>query len=156
MKINEVMETRSTETQEVLNKLGNLEAMVISLENKLGAENVQWPRLDQSEAGASQRGSGPDTVMTEIYERRSRENNLVIYGVPESSSSENHERIEHDKKFATDLMQTCGISSQDLIHKVLRLGKKRDDNRRPLLLKLTDTHTKPKIFRNLRNLKGLD
>lgn len=81
--------------------------------------------LTKVQAGASQRGTGPDTVITEIYERRNRENNLVIHGVPESSSSENHERIDHDKKFAEDLMQTCGISAQNMIHKHSGVARKK-------------------------------
>lgn len=97
---------------------------------------------------------GPDSVISEIYERRSRENNIILYGLPEAApATANDETMDHDRSFAGDLLWVCGVSDGQKIYKTVRLGR-RADKPRPLLLKISDLNTKPELLKNIRNLKG--
>lgn len=131
LKVNEVMEKNCTDHQDLATRLGTLEAKVVTLEDKLVSQKVQWPVLgtvggtDRAQEGTlkTQQNVGPDTVLTEINDRKSRENNIVIYGVLESASSDSGKRIAQDKTFVKSLMQECGVSVQENEYKVYRLGR---------------------------------
>ena len=159
VKVNDVVEKNCVDAQELANRLGTLEAKVINLEDKLESQKAQWPRLETNKMDTRQQQSSqeqmePDTVISEIYDRKRRENNLVMYGVAKSKSSVTTERIEHDRKWAVDFMRACGISAEDKIYEAYRIGGIRPDKPRPMRLKFTDIKPKIDIFRNLKNLKG--
>lgn len=138
VKVDEVVSQSCKDTQELVKRLGTLEAKVVNLEDKLESQNVNWPRLESNKEGALpqqrvQEHVEPDSVISEVYERKRRENNLVMYGVPESSSSVINERIEHDRKCAADFMRACGVSAEDKIFEAFRMGRTIPGKHRPLL-----------------------
>ncbi|KAG7157468.1 hypothetical protein Hamer_G005911 [Homarus americanus] len=99
----------------------------------------------------------PEPVGERIEElnERKRENNIVVYGVPESGYPTRSERIESDKSYALNLIKECGITSgQEIIVNVIRLGKFIQGKARPMLIKLSTADIKANLFRNLRNLQG--
>ena len=159
VKTTELSESSTVCNQELMERLGTLEAKIISFE-ETRASQTQIPssshtgRLANSERHPNT-GSA-ENVIHEIYNMKSRENNIVIYGVPESGLEMTSERVTHDHTFARKIMQVCGITAcHDKIYKVSRLGKAMHNKHRPILLKFTDTMTKPKIFKNIKNLKGV-
>ena len=94
------------------------------------------------------------SVFTEINERKQRENNIVVHGIPEMDSESAGERVSHDRRQIADILQTCtGSSDSKLVVKVNRLGKYDSENpKRPILATLSDSGTKRKLFQNIRKL----
>lgn len=166
LKINEIMDKSSSESQEFVTRLGTLKVMMVTLEEKLESQKVQWPapgavggrpkdHADEETSGMQQ-NVGPDTVLKEINDHKSRENNIVIYGVPESESGEFRERIDQDKTFVKSFIQVCGVSVQEDEYKVYRLGRLNLDRKRPMLLRFVNANIKPALFRKLTNLHDKD
>ena len=87
-------------------------------------------------------------------EKKLRENNLVLYNVPESEKNESNDRKNEDNSFCNKLFRN-GVQINDFsIVQVIRLGKVRNDNRpRPLLVKCGNSREKWSILRNAKNLK---
>lgn len=161
VKVSEVMEKNCVEAQELADRLGSLEAKLVGFEEKLESQKVQWPKLGSGDKATSphqnlQGQKDNDSVITEIYERKRRENNLVMYGVPESNSVVISERIEHDRKCLIDFLHACGVQVEDKIYEVFRIGSIRPNHYRPLLIRFTDISPKLEIFRNVKNLRGND
>lgn len=97
-------------------------------------------------------------VLTEINQRKARENNIIIFNIKECESDEPEVRKQEDKIFVDAL---CNIMDTDKEHVVtiLRLGKRIEDEgedgrikTRPLKVVFMDLHTKAMFMGNLRNL----
>lgn len=115
-----------------------------------------------------------DMIMEEIEDRRSREGNVIIYNIPESTATDVNERIDHDKLLVSELVSNIFPLPPC---KVLRLGKKligptantsspmpsgptnadlADDNSKPRPMKVIFDFGRPvveKIFQNFKKLK---
>ena len=111
--------------------------------------------LAASYTGNETEGTVVTSVMSEINERKQRENNLVIYGVAECDSENREERMKYDKGMVKNIGATCEVDIGDEdIGKVVRLGKfNREKPNRPLLVSFKATSTKRNIFKGARNLK---
>ena len=88
----------------------------------------------------------------EMEERNKRKNNVVLYNVPESQSEGPQERQ------TDDMVQCCDVFEGSLkvnvsIESVVRLGKKEEGRKRPLLVKLSSEREKKNILANAKNLK---
>jgi hypothetical protein len=96
------------------------------------------------------------TVMSEISERKQREMNIVIYGVPECNSETRDDRIQHDKDKFREICNTCEVSVGDSdISKLIRLGRYvKDKASRPILAALKSTDIKKKLLRGAKNLQN--
>jgi len=85
------------------------------------------------------------TVAKELDDRERRKNNVIVYNLPETSTSE-------DEKWFSDLCKTVfdlGVK----ITKVLRLGKPSEDRIRPLLIVLDDLNQKEFIVSHSHYLR---
>ncbi|KAK3896272.1 hypothetical protein Pcinc_000016 [Petrolisthes cinctipes] len=153
VEVTETIDINKGDTRDLAERLGALEAIMRNIEE--GERNANWPKPGEKQSigqhtEEATSNSNSDTVIAEMYERKSRENNLVIYGVPELRSDE-----IHDRKFVTELMQTCNVTSPtNNIQTVFRLGKPNQNRHRPMLLKLTDLGTKQDFFRGIKNLRS--
>ena len=78
-------------------------------------------------------------VIDEMNERKSRENNLIIFGFDENQSEVRQERIDHDIQQVKELYKACKIQLDTAsIKKTGRLGKFNHEKRdRPLLVTLS-------------------
>lgn len=103
-----------------------------------------------------------ESVIQEINERKSRENNLVIYGANEIESDEKDARKTHDSEVVRYILKVCGIRSKDAVIKVTRLGRYKpresqtDEERksiRPILLTLNNQEIKSEFFKKIKNLQ---
>lgn len=98
--------------------------------------------------------------MLEEYEReqadrKSRENNMIIFRVPEADTNIKEERIQKDTEALKHTLEgICEVEMDtDGIQKLSRLGKKREDGAPRALIVTFEEGVKPKIFRGLTKLR---
>ena len=77
----------------------------------------------QTSAGATGISNMTDYFFREVSDMRERENNLLIYGAPESASQVAKERVEHDRRFVKSLIELCDAEHDETKFFVFRLGK---------------------------------
>lgn len=92
-----------------------------------------------------------NTVFEELNDKKKRENNIVVYNVPECDSSMFQERIKHDRQIMKQILNACGIHEEKMA-RVVRLGKKKEGRGRPVLTVLTDPEVRNDLFRNVKEL----
>ena len=97
------------------------------------------------------------TVIDEMNERKSRENNLIIFGFDENQSEVRQERIDHDIQQVKELYKACTIQLDTTsIKKTGRLGKFNNEKRdRPLLVTLSSVESKLMLFKNIHRIREL-
>ena len=96
-------------------------------------------------------------VIDEMNERKSRENNLIIFGFDENQSEVRQERIDHDIQQVKELYKACKIQLDTTsIKKTGRLGKFNNEKRdRPLLVTLSSVESKLVLFKNIHRIREL-
>jgi hypothetical protein len=96
-------------------------------------------------------------VIDEMNERKSRENNLIIFGFDENQSEVRQERIDHDIQQVNELYKACIIQLDTTsIKKTGRLGKFNNEKRdRPLLVTLSSVESKLVLFKNFHRIREL-
>lgn len=95
-----------------------------------------------------------EKIIEEKEDRRKRANNLVLYRAPESEEEDVSKRIEHDRGIVKELFERA-LGVQDCtVMRMIRLGKRRDGQDRPLLLEMSNEREKWIIIKNAKNLKG--
>ncbi|KAL3270151.1 hypothetical protein HHI36_009209, partial [Cryptolaemus montrouzieri] len=65
----------------------------------------------------------PEELISEINEKNSKVNNVMVYKLNESNSQSLNERILHDKAEVVRILDIIDIE-EDVIEKVIRVGKK--------------------------------
>ena len=86
-----------------------------------------------------------------------RERNIIIYNAPEGNGRFRQENQDQDKAIFKRIAEICEVEIPDgKIDRVIRLGKKTEGKRRPILVALSDVEDKKDIFRNLINLRNSD
>ena len=90
--------------------------------------------------------------------RETREENMIIYRVPESQAEEADERKRDDSDFFEELCTDVLDIEAVEVKKIIRLGKKNDDESkpRPIKISLASSLDKRKIMSRLSNLKDAD
>ena len=91
-------------------------------------------------------------TLKEDKQKESKENNLVVYGIPESTADDAQQMIE-DFKIIKHLYETkATLHSKDLTQ-ITRLGKKTEDEKiRPIRLTFANPEKRKEILRNNKNL----
>ncbi|KAG7155540.1 hypothetical protein Hamer_G023220 [Homarus americanus] len=155
VEINDVLETNAKNDRGFENRLGTLEARTVSLEGKVDSSRATGSATEVKQEDNTGKLEPVGELIEELNERKMREDNIVVYGAPEPGSPTMNERIESDKSCALNLIKECGIlSGQEIIVKVIRLGKFIQGKARPMLIKLSTADIKANLFRNIRNLQG--
>ncbi|KAG7163512.1 putative PHD-finger-containing protein 1 [Homarus americanus] len=155
VEINDVLETNAKNDRGFENRLGTLEARTVGLEGKVDSSRATGSATEVKQEDNTGKPEPVGELIEELNERKMRENNIVVYGAPESGSPTMSERIESDKSYALNLIKECGITSgQEIIVKVIRLGKFIQGKARPMLIKLSTADIKANLFKNIRNLQG--
>ena len=108
----------------------------------------------QSEILARERQHKKETVSTvidELNERKTREKNVLIYGLKENVSEILQEREGHDIENILQLFKDAKITlEQENIQKTQRLGKfDKEKACRPLLVQLQSVEAKITLFKNI-------
>jgi len=91
----------------------------------------------------------------EEREKEKRKNNILIYRMPESTANSADGRRKDDHDFLFHLFQDileihC---EEDDIDKIIRLGRRQDENDRPVLVEFKNRTTKNQIMESLSKLK---
>ena len=90
----------------------------------------------------------------EEHEKKKRETNIVVHGVPEnnhtSEEEENNWNTDYAKKLMTDL------KIDDKTKNVIRIGKLQEEKNRPIKITLRNLEDKEKVMTNLKNLKSIE
>ena len=92
--------------------------------------------------------------MEELEERNKRKNNVVLYNVPESTKEDPKERQSDDMVRCCDLFEGSLRVMDVKMESTVRMGKKEEGRKRPLLVKLSNENEKKSILANAKNLKG--
>ena len=114
----------------------------------------------QSEILARERQPKKETVSTvidELNERKTKEKNLLIFGLKENVSEILQEREGHDIENILQLFKDAKITlEQENIQKTQRLGKfDKEKACRPLLVQLQSVEAKITLFKNIHYMKAL-
>ncbi|CAC5382826.1 unnamed protein product [Mytilus coruscus] len=94
-------------------------------------------------------------VLEEINERKSRENNLIVFGIPEIDDESKEVRDNTDKEKLNELFTDCKIKlDKENLKTVKRLRKfNKEKLNRPILVKLPSAEPKITLFRNIHYIK---
>lgn len=85
----------------------------------------------------------------QYLEKKSRKNNIVVYGVEHSGETDLQECV------LSCLNQKLGTNFEDRdINDIFKLGRDREDSRRPVLVEFISTLSKRKLFGSVGRLKG--
>lgn len=121
-------------------KVKNIEHEVDILHNQMGIS------MNQGETSS---------VLSELAQRKAKENNIVIHGIQEINSKIGEERKTHDTEQVRKLFIVCKID-KDLFKpsKIIRLGRfDKDKPVRPILVQFETRDSKRELFRNIKYLK---
>ena len=94
-------------------------------------------------------------AVEEIYERERRADNLILFNVTESTSDVVEERKDHDIGEVIDICKALDVDVSSKLEKPTRLGKKTEDQPRPLRVTVNDAEVKRKIRSKAKNLQNL-
>lgn len=98
-----------------------------------------------------------EEIIQEVIERQKRQNNIIIFGIPEQDNSlDNTQRTEQDNLVTNNVLHLVKPSLQTNVIKIQRLGRYNLDNTRARPIKVTfDNCTEiSDILRNGKNLKS--
>ncbi|CAC5360303.1 unnamed protein product [Mytilus coruscus] len=95
-------------------------------------------------------------VLEEINERKLRENNLIVFGIPEKDEESKEERDIADKEKLNELFKDCKIQpDMENLKTVKRLGKfNKEKLNRPILVKLPSAEPKITLFKSIHYIKA--
>ena len=93
--------------------------------------------------------------LAEDHDKKRRETNMIIHGVPEPNGDDDTTPTEKDLEFVDTLIKDMHIRVPlKNVVKVVRIGKKSDEKTRPLKVVMSELKWKDTIFNNLCNLKS--
>lgn len=128
---------------------------IVQEELKSGEEDGNSNNAGQVTTKGSKPPETVESVLTELNERKARENNIVIYGVQEIITEDDKERKHHDDMKVNNILETCKIptTEENKVTKIVRIGKfDKDKAKRPMLVTFKNNATKGKLFKNIRFL----
>ena len=144
-----------TRRQDILElKVDNIET---SVQKKLEEQDRKIEKVlhdsKQIEETVKTRETAPiQNSVKEIDDRMSRKRNIVFYGVAESQSTESEIRKREDTEKAIHIIEN-GLHSEGEIENCRRLGGKKAETSRPLLVRLKSQDQAEKCLRSWRTMK---
>ena len=106
--------------------------------------------------------SNEKRTVEEVFEKslkdrdnEEKEENIIIFEMPESKKSEPDDRKEEDVQIFVGICKSiCKINmTNNNIERAIRLGKVTEDKDRPLLITMKDENKKCEVFQNLSKLR---
>lgn len=130
-------------------KITHLESEITVLK-----ENIMKLKNSDGQIGHSttQSAGKPDQVLSEIIDRKAREKNILIYKIPESSSSDTNIRISHDVAIVKEALEAIDV--QETEFRCFRIGRRNVHNSEPRPLKVSFQNQESALLclRNKRKL----
>ena len=146
IQLEEVVDTKVDKAQ-----LDQLADRVSKIERNFGNRASGTP-------GGSEAARDPEEMvnnnLTELRDRESRKENLVLFNIPESTSDDTENRKLYDIAQTSELLES-ELNVQTQVANPVRLGKKQLNSRypRPLRVTVESEQTKWKILKAAKNLK---
>lgn len=164
-KIVEKMTTKMTEMETRFTaKLENLSEKV----EKVQVDKVNIQSWSQTVRDGNKEEVGPmlKDIMVEAmnktkkdeFDQQQRAKNIVIYNIDESKAKKNEDKRKDDETLFSQICETIDITylEDNDVTKITRIGEKKDDNVRPLLVCFSEQIHKESFMENLKKLKGTD
>ena len=92
----------------------------------------------------------------DTQEQEDRAYNVLIFNAKESGDADRKKRITHDTELIEGLLTVMKVQPIPNIEKVVRLGKKQENNARPLRFRVKTLEEKAEIMANLYKLGDAD
>ena len=92
----------------------------------------------------------------DTQEKEYRAYNVLIFNAKESGDADRKKRITHDTELIEGLLTVMKVQPIPNIEKVVRLGKKQENNARPLRFRVKTLEEKAEIMANLYKLGDAD
>lgn len=144
IKANErTVDNRLRATENRLGQLDEISKMIIENKNKLANVEVTVTSLEKTIELQQQRLSN--------LEDRERRNNMIVFSIPEAN---NETAADLEQKVIRDIFfgqLGVTVTSVERIH---RLGPKRHNKNRPIILRVYNYNEKQLVFKNCRKLKN--
>ena len=160
-KLDVELKNRFEALEKTINSLGNNtpskiteQVKEIETKMKLFSEAVKQPGINDKPIEKDTSNIIRNSAK-EISDRDRKRNNVIWFGIPEKDSSDVKVRIEHDKQYVENVMDSVfKLDQKDSIVKVLRLGKfdSKAENPRPVLAVYNSCETAKEILSNGRLL----
>lgn len=99
-----------------------------------------------------------EEIIQEISERDKRKRNLMVFNLPEPTSTNPQERVLQDRTQINKILNLANYSNSNDF-KIIRLGGFRDGYRRPIKVILDSencVHNIIKVARSLKNMQGFE
>lgn len=90
----------------------------------------------------------------EDRDKKSRETNIIIHGIPDKKFINQEEEEKWNKEFSNKLISDLKITVKK--KQTLRLGTFKENNRRPIKVAFATVKDKESVMKNLKNLKGVE
>lgn len=134
-------------------KLEQMTLKINALQDKVQAMDIN-AAVGQSEGGRAQVREVARTSVYEVQDRTWRCKNVIMYNVPESNQGEPAQRMAEDRQSVMDICQHIELTPQP--QKVMRLGKKREQQTRPLRVALPAVEDQKELLAKAKNLKNAE
>lgn len=88
---------------------------------KIVQEEVE---MQAKTGGKTVSAASTEQIISELKERKQRENNLMIFGIPEQQKGSGNQRKEKDIKMIGDLFEECELTDDETPRNVIRVEKR--------------------------------
>lgn len=133
--------------QQILSRLENLEwtNRELNLENRQLKEEVESLKAAQNNILLE--------TADELHLRSLRQNNLILFGVPEKLEGSIEDRRSHDSLFCQKMLIDLGL--EESFEHLHRIGRLKQGATRPLRLKCESQNQRSRILRSSKGLKDI-
>ena len=143
---------------------GEIQEMMKNMVEQQVKESI-IPNTDAAAGSSTQLSPGTQmrntvaSVTAEMREKNKREKRMIIYRLEEKGAKLKSDQEANDKdtvvNIATNVLGLKNLTKHDILL-ADRVGEKKEDNPRPLLIELSDIGKKSLILKRAANLQGSD
>lgn len=140
-----------SECQEGLSRVPKMYKIIDKLQSDIESFKCQLDKVSQKNGNHNNDSDNSEAMYSEIADRIDRASNIIVYNVPESSSSDLQQRIIHDKSHTSDILKNLDVNASSF--KSIRLG--RLGNRpRPIKVIFNEASLASQCLKRKKNLQS--
>ena len=153
-KIMDKMETKNDLHLQKLERITNSYADALKKENELITNKVS-SQVSSINKNLEKIAQAPVIAATEVKDRDSRKECVIVSGVPESDSDDHETKVKHDLQ---EMKKICvnGLDIKVSIDKITRMKPKNGSAPRPMKVRFKDEKTKWLVIKNAKNLAQVE
>ena len=162
--VNQMIEEKITQAESANGDLGSgANAMQTQINNKCTEAEVKKIIKEAQKATDKESGDGNvseqvDIAVKELSDRKSRENNIIIFNVPEPKTVMKADRLAKDSANFKILLDHVGMTNSIdtyIDEETIRFGEKSTTKSRPLQIKFKENKDKQEFMQSLSKLRTL-